>query len=225
MEILCIIPARGGSKGVKLKNIRKLEDKPLIAYTIDAGLESKYGLDVFVSSDHPGILKISNSYGAGIIKRPSDLAEDDSTTIDVLLHALGILDKTYDLIILLQATSPLRTSNHIDEAIQLYMESECDSLISVCEYEHSPYWSYIIQDKILTPIHKDYINKRRQDLPETCRPNGAIYITTPSNLEKYKGFISPKTLAYPMSMEDSVDIDTELDFQICETIINWRKKE
>lgn len=121
---LSIIPARGGSKRLPRKNILKILDKPLIAYSIEAGLNSKYIDKLIVSSDDDEILSISKDYGAEIIKRPANLAEDTTTTFDTLKHVVENISEEYEYIVLLQATSPLRKSSHIDEAIKLLEEKK-----------------------------------------------------------------------------------------------------
>lgn len=230
-NMIAIIPARGGSKGIPNKNIRLLAGKPLITYTIESGLESKYLNCVVVSTEDEKIATISKQSGAKVVKRPDSLAQDDSQTIDAVFHVLeswGIQNEKQAVVVLLQPTSPLRDSQDIDNAIKLFLKSECDSVISVCEYEHSPFWAYTI-DKIdnayLKPIMGgSYLNKRRQDLPESYMPNGAIYISTVGFLQESKSFNSLRTLPFVMPPIRSVDIDSELDFVVAESIINISNK-
>lgn len=227
-KIIAIIPARGGSKGIPQKNIRLLAGKPLIAYTVDYALKSKYIDTVVVSTEDQEIAAISYKYGAEIIKRPAILAQDDSPTIDAVLHvleALKIQNEEQNVVVLLQPTSPLRNSEDIDSAIDLFLKNECDSIISVCESEHPPYWAYKIDDHYLKPIMgNDFLKKRRQELPKSYMPNGAIYISTVGVLNKYKSFNSSRRLPYLMPAIRSVDIDNELDFIVAESIINISKK-
>ena len=136
-KFLAIIPARGGSKRLPRKNVLDLCGKPLIAYTIEAALKSKYIDKVIVSSDDEEILNISSNFGADIIKRPIDLANDTATTIDAIKHTIDNFEN-YDYIVLLQPTSPLRNEKHIDEAIELLEKKKADAVVSVCEMEHSP---------------------------------------------------------------------------------------
>jgi len=137
---LAIIPARGGSKRLPRKNILDLNGTPLIAYSIEAGLKSKYIDKVIVSSDDEEILKISKKYGALTLIRPDELAGDMATTFDAIAHTIENT-KEYDYIVLLQPTSPLRDEKHIDEAIELLEGKEANAVVSVCEMEHSPLWS------------------------------------------------------------------------------------
>ncbi|MGB9979490.1 cytidylyltransferase domain-containing protein [Methanobacterium sp.] len=223
MNILAIIPARGGSKGVPRKNIKKIAGKPLIAYTIESAVESKHIDKVIVSTEDQEIAHISKEYGAEIIKRPEKLALDNSSTIDAIFHCLNYLKiEKYmpDIVVLLQPTSPLRTTENIDESIEFFCKKDCESVISVCEFEHSPYWSLKIENHYLKPNFGDkYFKMRRQDLPTLYLPNGAIFISNPQNLMNYESFYSKKIMPYLMSPENSIDIDSELDFKIAETIL------
>lgn len=217
---LAIIPARGGSKRLPRKNVLDLCGKPLIAYSIEAGLKSKYISKVVVSSDDEEILQISQNFGADIIKRPDELASDTATTFDVIEHTIKSLGK-YDYIVLLQATSPLRNEKHIDEAIELLEEKNADAVVSVCEMDHSPLWSNTLpKDESMKNFLRDEIlNKRSQDLPKYYRLNGAIYICKTGELLKNKGFFLKKNIyAYKMDKKHSVDIDDEIDFIVAKEI-------
>ncbi|RXK05104.1 CMP-N-acetlyneuraminic acid synthetase [Halarcobacter bivalviorum] len=221
-SFLSIIPARGGSKRLPRKNILKILDKPLIAYSIEAGLNSKYIDKLIVSSDDDEILSISKDYGAEIIKRPANLAEDTTTTFDTLKHVVENISEEYEYIVLLQATSPLRKSSHIDEAIKLLEEKKADAIISVCEMEHSPLWSNTLpSDNNMKLFLKDEIkNKRSQDLEKYYRLNGAIYICRTDKFLENKGFFLEENIyAYIMDRKDSIDIDEEIDFIIASEFI------
>jgi CMP-N,N'-diacetyllegionaminic acid synthase len=226
-SIIAIIPARGGSKGVPRKNITKLGGKPLIAYTIDEALKSKYLDHVFVSTEDPEIARISKECGVRVVDRPSDLADDTSKTVDAVLHAIAYLegeDIHSDIIVLLQPTSPLRNTEDIDAAIRLYLDNECDSVIGVCEPDHSPFWCFTLSGEYLQPLFdKELDNKRRQDLPKVVMPNGAIYVASPEFIRKYEGFYGDRTVAYCMPPERSIDIDTPLDFIVAEVLIHKRR--
>ena len=225
LEGCAIIPARGGSKGIPKKNIKPLRGKPLISYSIEHAKKSKYINKVVVSTEDEEIAEISTEYSAEIIERPKELAKDESPTIDAIFHALAVLKtENYnpDIIILLQPTSPLRNAEDIDNAMELFLNSGCESVVSVCEVEHSPYWSLKIEDNHLKPIFGEkYLEMRRQDLPKVYMPNGAIFISTPENLRKYKSFHCPKTIPYVMPLERSVDIDKEIDFMLAELLMRW----
>jgi len=227
LKTLTVIPARGGSKGIPRKNIRLLNGKPLIAYSIEAAFKSRRANRVIVSTEDQEIAEISKRYGAEVIDRPKELARDDSPTIDAVLHALGLLEEggyMPDVVVLLQPTSPLRNAEDIDNAIELFLSRECDSVVSVCEFKHSPYWSFKIENGYLKPIFgENYIKMRRQDLPKAYIPNGAIYVSTPETLRKYKSFYCPKTVPYIMPLERSIDIDNEIDFILAELIMKKYK--
>ncbi len=218
---LAIIPARGGSKRLPRKNILDLNGKPLIAYSIEVGLKSKYIDKVVVSSDDDEILDVSKKYGAQLIKRPEVLASDTATTFDALKHTIDNIEK-YDYIVLLQPTSPLRDEKHIDEAIELLESKEADAIVSVCEVDHSPLWSNTLpKDENMRGFLRDEVkNKRSQDLDKYFRLNGAIYICrTDKLLEEKSFFLKDNIFAYKMDRKSSIDIDEEIDFKLAEIII------
>lgn len=217
---LAIIPARGGSKRLPRKNLLDLCGKPLIAWSIEAALKSKYISKVIVSSDDEEILNIAKEYKADFIKRPDELASDTATTFDALKHTLENVEK-YDYVVLLQPTSPLRSEKHIDEAIELLKEKNADAIISVCEVEHSPLWSNTLDENLDMSdfLREEVLNKRSQDLPKYYRLNGAIYICKTEKLLENKGFFVKENIyAYKMDKKNSVDIDEEIDFIIAREI-------
>lgn len=220
---IAIIPARGGSKGLPRKNIKMLAGRPLIIYTIEAALKSKYINQVIVSTEDREIEEVLRECGTKVIKRPEKLAQDNSPTIDTIIHVLELLEiqnNNFDNVVLLQPTSPLRNADDINNAIELFLKSKAKSLVSVCETTHSPYWYSEIEDGYLKPIFEEkYQNMRRQELPKTYLPNGAIYISTSENLKKYKSFYGPETIPYIMPIKRSIDIDTEIDFITAEILI------
>ena len=230
MEILSIIPGRKNSKGVINKNIREINGKPLISYSIEAALNSKLIKKIVVSSDSEKILEIANNYNVQSIKRPKHLSEDESTTIDVIKHALDVVSKENnyfpDIIILLQPTSPLRDSNDIDKAIKIFLNEEnADSLVSVCEMNHNPLWSFKIDDNFLLPAFDGkFLKKRRQELPKFFLPNGAIFIGKTKKLIEKNTFYTEKTMAFLMNNEKSLDIDTELDLKLIKCLMNNETK-
>jgi len=221
-SILAIIPARGGSKRLPNKNILNLAGKPMIVWSIEAGLKSDYIDEVVVSSDSDEILKISKEHGAITIKRPDGLSNDIATSFQAVEHAIGNLNKTFDYVILLQATSPLRNWKHIDEAIELLNKKSADAIISVREMDHSPLWSNTLpkDGNMINFLEGDVINKRSQDLEKYYRLNGAIYICKIDRLlEEKTFFIKDNIYAYVMDRERSVDIDERIDFQMAKLII------
>jgi len=219
---LAIIPARGGSKRLPRKNVVDLAGKPLIAWTIEAGLKSKYIDKVIVTSDDDEILSISQQYGAITIKRPDELASDTATTFDAIKHAIDNAE-AYNYIVLLQPTSPLRNVNHIDEAIELLMAKKADAVVSVCEMDHSPLWSNTLPEdgNMREFLREEIKNKRSQDLPTYYHLNGAIYICkTDKLLEQKSFFVKDDIFAYMMDRKNSIDIDEKEDFELAQIQLN-----
>jgi len=224
-EILAIIPARGGSKGVPRKNVRELNGKPLIGYTIEAAKKSNRISRVVVTTEDIEIATVSREYKAEVpYLRPDELSQDNSPTMECVLHMLNYLEKTEgyvsDYVLLLQCTSPLRNHSHIDEAIDKLLNSDYDSIVSVCEAEVNPYWANIFEgDKLKYFIEEGRKITRRQELPNVYRMNGAIYLIKTEVLKKQKTFEPEEVMGYIMDSYSSVDIDTEMDFKIAEAII------
>ena len=226
-SFLAIILARGGSKRLPRKNILDLNGKPLIAYSIEAGLKSRYIDKVIVSSDDDEILSLSKKFGADIIKRPNELASDTATSFDAIKHTIENSNK-YDYIVLLQPTSPLRNSTHIDEAIELLDSKNADAVVSVCEMEHSPLWSNTLDDSLSMCgfLRDEVLSKRSQDLEKYYRLNGAIYICKIDKLlEEESFFLKENIFAYVMDRESSIDIDEGIDFKIAGTIFKEKNKD
>ena len=217
MTVLGLIPARGGSKGIPKKNIKLFFNKPLIEWTIEAALKTKYIDRVVVSTDNHEIAEISRIAGAEIpFMRPHNLASDSSPTILTALHALEELD-TIDEIIVLQPTSPLRSERDI-EGIFLEKESKgVESIVSLTHSSKHPSWSFSLGDSNqLIPYEPNARSIRRQDLADTYYLNGSMYLNTRKFLFREKAFINKETIGYIMPLERSIDIDTELDFKIAE---------
>jgi N-acylneuraminate cytidylyltransferase len=226
-RILAIIPARAGSKRLPGKNIKELAGKPLIQWTMEAAKNSALLTEVIVSTDDEKIVELAKEIDVNVpFVRPEHLAQDKSSSIDVIKHAIDFLEKqgkTFDFIMLLQPTSPLRTSLHIDEAIHLLNDKSADAVISVCPTEHSPLWSNTLDDsgKMDSFISPEIKNTRSQDLPIHYRLNGALYITRVERLlAENSMFINNNIFAYKMTTESSVDIDERIDFTLAEAIMN-----
>lgn len=225
-KVLALIPARGGSKGVPHKNIRLLAGKPLIAWTIEAAQRSLLLDRVILSSEDKEIVRISQECGCDVpFIRPASLATDEATTIETAYHALESLPERYDYLILLQPTSPFRHTEDIDNCIRLCHSHDANSCASVCEPSKSPYWMFTLdQEGFLVSLFPSARagNNRRQQLPKTYLPNGAVYVAKTDWLKKNATFITHETLAYIMPQERSLDIDTELDFGIAEYLATTR---
>lgn len=227
MSIVALIPARGGSKGVPNKNIKTLGEKPLIAHTIDVALNCNYINRVIVSTDDEEIASISRFFGAEVpFMRPKNLATDNATTIDVIKHAITYLEENslddINHIVLLQPTSPLRTLEDLNKALELYLsKSRKTGLISLCEARTHPYLLKRVEGEVVN----DYIKKpaitRRQEYPKVFELNGAIYIFPKGNI-KANYIYNEEAIPFIMSKENSIDIDDELDFLIAEAILNKR---
>lgn len=225
-DVLAVIPARGGSKGLPGKNILPLAGKPLIAHTIEAARGSARVKKVMVSTDDPEIARVSAACGAQVIRRPAELATDTASSVDVLLHLLRTLEEPEpETLLLLQATSPLRNSSDIDAALDIFDRGGCDAVVSVCEPRHSPYWSFVLNNGLMVPLFDhSLLEKRRQDLPRVYRPNGAIYIVKSNILRKRKDLLFGRVVPYLMPPERSVDIDTSLDLDMAELLIIRERK-
>ena len=221
-SVLAIIPARGGSKGVPRKNVRVVAGKPLIAWSIEEAKKSGYIDRLVLSSDDAEIIETAKAWGCEVpFVRPTELARDESPGIDPVLHAIGVLPK-FDIVVLLQATSPMRIAADIDGCIQHCVSSGAKACVSVSEVEQSPYWMYRLgSEGQMHPLMPEKEFVRRQDLPSTYILNGAVYVASSDWLVEHKTFLNSETLGFVMPSERSLDIDTELDLQI----LNMIKKE
>jgi len=214
---LAVIPARGGSKRLPGKNLRDLNGKPLISWTIEACLKSQYIDQVCVTSDDDDILNIAKSYKVNPIKRPKELSGDLSTSYEALIHALKFSNK-FDCIFLAQPTSPLRNEFHIDDAIKFFFEKKADSVIGVSKVGHSPLWSNTLKNDLSMRdfLDETIINTGSQNLPNYYRINGAIYLCKIKNMLSEKTlFLKDNIYAYKMERKNSIDIDEEIDFDLC----------
>ncbi|MCK5608088.1 acylneuraminate cytidylyltransferase [Candidatus Pacearchaeota archaeon] len=219
-KIVAIIPARGGSKRIPKKNIKILAGKPLLAYTIEAALNSNLINKTFVSTDDKNIADIAIKYGADVIMRPDQLSKDDSSTEQAMIHAVEQIEKQgyeqIDYVVLLQPSSPLRGSGIIDNGINLMLEFDVDSVLSVCEIQSYYLSGYFSNDYYI----REYDNRPfSQSMPKKYRENGALYITKKDLLLTNKNRINGTTKAIVMNELDSIDIDYEDDFNLVETII------
>lgn len=224
--MLAIIPARGGSKGLPGKNIKILNGSPLIAYTIKSAKESKTIDRIIVSTDDKRIAEISINYGAEIpFLRPKELATDDAKAIDNYIFTIEELKKReniiYEEFVILQPTSPLRKTEDINNAIELFYEKKADSVISFSEAQHPPLWAKKIDRnlKISNYFQDSIVNKNRQEIPIAFMPNGAIFVFKYLLLKEKYTYYSDKTYAYIMPQINSIDIDNLLDFEFAEFLI------
>ncbi len=224
MKNIAIITARSGSKGLKNKNIKELNGKPLLAYTIKAATESELFDEIMVSTDSEKYAEIARNYKANVpFLRSETNSNDKAGSWEVILEVLEKyfeLGKTYDSVCLLQPTSPLRTAKDIVGAYKLFDSKQADSVTSVCEVDHSPLWTMTLPDSLsMREFRKQSIEKPRQQLPTYYRLNGAIYIRKIKYDNNSIKILDSNEFAYIMPREHSVDIDTELDFVIAESIM------
>jgi CMP-N,N'-diacetyllegionaminic acid synthase len=234
VKVLGIIPARGGSKGIPRKNIKALAGKPLLAWTAEAALKSK--LDrVILSSEDAEIIEIAKSKGIDVpFIRPAALASDEAPAIDVVLHAVETLAKSEnyrpDAVMLLQPTSPLRTSRHINEALELFeRHPDATSLVSVMKVPHS-----MIPESLMTLNDEGYLRPvrawderraLRQEKPVYYARNGAaVYLVRSACLLSQRSLYGDRILGYEMPKEESMDIDDLFDFEICEYLLKTREE-
>lgn len=212
-RILALIPARGGSKRIPEKNTLPLAGKPLIAWTIEAAKKSKYLDRIIVSTDDKKIKKISEEYGVDVpFIRPNDLATDEAGSVDVIKHAISAIGEKYTYIVLLQPTSPLRTVEDIDNAIEM-LDGKTKAVVSVCETRHSPLWCNTLPEDLSMAdfLKPEITGKRSQDLPKYFRLNGALYIAETDYFYQNNSFFCKDTKAYIMPPERSIDVDENID--------------
>ena len=227
MNIIAIIPARGGSKGLPHKHVLPLANKPLIAYTIEAALQSKKINRVIVTTDDKQIADISRNYGSEVIIRSHDLSNDSTPTEPVIKHVVNLLDTSNykpDIIVTLQPTSPLRTPQQIDDALSIILSNNVDSVIGLKEVKEHPYKMKKIENNYVIPFLQIKLrNNRRQDMPVLYKENGAIYITKYDLLMNENKLIGEYVKPFIMSDETSIDIDTLLDFKVVECLMESKK--
>ena len=220
-QILGIILARGGSKGLPRKNVHDLAGKPLIAWTIEAGLKSEYLDRLILSSEDDEIIRVAEAHGCDVpFRRPDELAEDETSSMDALLHALQQVSG-YDYVVLLQPTSPLRSAEDIDACIERIYDSGAPACVSVTNTPKPPHWMYTLKDGYrLTPVlHDEEGVTRRQDAPPIYVLSGAVYVADTEWLMEHKSFMHADTVAYVIPSGRSIDIDNKLDIRIAESVI------
>ncbi len=232
-KYLGVVPARGGSKGIPKKNIKNLNGKPLIAYTIEAAkraIEAGALSRCIVSTDSCEIAEISRKYGAEVpFMRPKYLGEDTVKSVDVILHAVSFLEEQkerYDAVITLQPTSPMRTAEDLMEGIRMFDEGDSDSLIAVYEDAKANGFNYYRMSDNRKGIaeHKEHnLGIRRQEMKPMYVRNGALYISAVGLLKERKMIIGDVPLLYVMPKERSVDVDSMLDFEYIEFLLSKRR--
>lgn len=222
--VLVVIPARGGSKGLPGKNILPLANKPLIAWSIEVACACPEVDRVIVSSDDAQIIKTARSLGCDVpFVRPASLANDKASAIDVIIHALETLPESYDWVVLLQPTSPLRLASDITACLETCLSHNAPACVTVVPTK-SPFWSYFLAtDQRMTPVlGTDNTLVGRQQLPPAYTLNGGVYVAKSDWFRKNRTFVSGATRAYIMPVERSVDIDTIVDFKLAELLLKER---
>ena len=224
MKTLAIVPARGGSKGIIRKNLQLLAGKPLLAWTMEAIIDSALVDRVVVSTDDPEIAQAARFWGAETpFMRPTELAADHIHSVQVVLHALNWLERREnyrpDAAMMLLPTSPFRKATHIDGALTLFQEENPEAVISVCELTKPLHGIRKLRDGRLAPIdHYDNLNLQRQDVETLYAVNGSIYISRPETLEHYQTFHSSGAIPYFMPGINSLDINSSEDMFIAEAV-------
>lgn len=222
--ILCIIPARGGSKGLPGKNIKELMGKPLIVYTIEHALASKYVDRVIISTDDVRIADIAKKYSVEVpFLRPGELATDYASTIDVLIHAIDWLrnneDYNFDILVLLHVTTPLRKTEDLDNCIELLVENNADNVFSVTEAHRNPYFNMVEVQKNTVKLVKKGNFVTRQSAPKVFDMNSSIYVWWRDIFKEKKSIFLGKSNIYIMPKERSIDIDDHIDFKLAEMLL------
>lgn len=229
-RILAVIPARGGSKGIPKKNLKIVQGKRLIEYTLEAAITSKYIDHIFVSTDDLEIAKVATSNGINVPElRPAHLATDKSKTIDAIMHTIEYLDthknEKFDYVILLQPTQPLRTNQHIDESIELIIDKKWNSLIGVSPVKDHPSLIRSVSDDVLEPLIKQTSTIRRQDFEAYFKVNGAIYINKINGDFNSNTSLNDNKHAYIMSDYEDIDIDEIRDLELFDFVLTKSKRD
>ncbi len=225
-KVLAIIPARGGSKGIPKKNIKAVSGKPMINYTIEAAKECEYIDKVIVSTDDEEIAEVSMKAGAIVpFLRPDELASDEAKTIDVVMHAVEFYERKaerYDIIVLLQPTSPLRNSEDIQKALEYYIRKGEKSLVSVSEVTENPIlMRQFGENNELTKLVDEDSTVRRQDMEKYYKVNGAIYINSMKELNENTSF-NDNVMGYVLPQDHSIDIDHPEDIVVAEYFLSQK---
>jgi CMP-N,N'-diacetyllegionaminic acid synthase len=232
LKVLAVIPARGGSKGVKDKNIRNVDGKPLIAYSIECAHGSESITKTIVNTDSEKIAAVASQYGATVMMRPEELASDEAPMVPVINHVLDTLKEqgeTFDLIVLLQVTSPLRTGKNIDEVLTMFKnDPSLDGVISVIAMDDvHPARMYKLDDDLkMAPLYPELETVRRQDIPPVYYRNGCIYAVRTTAFVSQKTLMPENKKAYIMPSDWLANIDSERDLVIAEALIKlWKQQQ
>jgi len=219
-KILALITARGGSKGIPQKNIKLLGGKPLISWTIDAALKSKHIDRLILSSEDEKIIDIAKKSNCEVpFVRPRNLAQDETPSMDVIMHAIEQIEEAYQYLLLLQPTSPFRSSLDIDRIIEACILQNCEMMISVAKLKKHPMFMYQLNGPCLKSFFAAEEQLRRQDMPAAYEHNGALYLSSIEFLKKVKSYNVPEARAFEMVGLANIDIDDPVDLQYAEFLL------
>ena len=227
-KILCIVPARKNSKGIKNKNIQKINNREILYYPIKAGMESKYIDEVIFSSDSKKYIKIAEKYGANIyFERPKKISKDTSSSFEVVNHAINFLKNKnlfFDIVVLLEPTSPLTNCKDIDQAIKRMIEKKYSSLVSVMDAsKYNINFQFKELNNTLKPLNKNGVLRRRQEIKKTYCLDGSLYVSFIKEYLKNKSFISNKTMGYKIkSIWKNFEIDNGEDLNLIRLITSLK---
>ncbi len=230
MNVLGVIPARGGSKGVTRKNLRLIADEPLIKYSIDAALDSKLLTNFLTTTEDMEIASVAESFGSDVLIRPKELADDDSPMVPVIIHALEHTENRfgiqYDAIVLIQPPAPIRTGNDIDEVIKMIRaDSAVEGIISVCDTDdtHPARMYELTDDEWMKPLWQEWETMQRQNLPRVYYRNGSIYAVKRDVLLEKRTLMPERKKAYVMPRKYFANIDDERDLLITDKLVReWK---
>lgn len=231
LNIVCFICARGGSKGVKNKNILSLSGKPLIAWSIEAAHNANVFSEIVISTDSDDIADVGQKYGARTyFRRPDDLSSDSAGKWEVWQHALESYErltrKKIDVFVDLDCTAPLREVSDIKNAIDLFLSKNVDVVFSICKAKKNPYFNMVEYMNGYLALSKSSSSKiiRRQDAPDVYEHAASIYVMSPDFIRMGTGLLSGKGIGYLMDSKKCIDIDEELDFEIVEHLMKKKIK-
>jgi len=221
LSVLAVVTARGGSAGLPRKNLREVGGKSLLVRAIETGQRAATVDRVVLSSDDAEIIQVAILAGCDVpFVRPAALAGDQARSIDVVRHALKVLPEGYDLVVLLQPTSPLRSAGDVEAALELCVRRGAPACVSVCAADKPPFWMHGLDERLrLQPILPEHQGTaRRQDLPPAFAVNGAVYVARTDWIRTQESFVTPETIGFVMPRARSIDIDDELDLIVAEAL-------
>jgi CMP-N-acetylneuraminic acid synthetase len=222
-EIVGLVPARGGSKAIPRKNLAEVAGKPLLAWSIEAAQQSERLTRTVVSTDSPDVAEVARAYGAEVLDRPPELAEDETPMLDVVLHALGHLGAC-DVLVLLQPTSPLRRAAHVDATVDLLLETGADSVVSVVEVPHAyrPESLLELRDGRVVELQPGAPKDRRQKAVLYARNGPAVLALRPNRLDRERGLYGGDCRAFVMDERDSLDVDEPWHLELADLVLRRR---